>query len=229
MIGKANKKKKRVEEETSYWLSFSDLMSSLLIIFMLLFIYKAFDYTKALESKENKIKELTSVRSTIIMRLLEEFGEDIKIDKNTGAIKLKSELLFDRDKSELKDGGKKFLTDFMPKYISVLLGEEDIKAHISRIIIEGHTDDDGSYMYNLKLSQDRAFNVVKYIIEDKVNIDYKEDLKSYLSAIGRSEVDLIISDGIVSKSESRRVEIKFRLKDEDVLKAILKEVEIDQE
>jgi chemotaxis protein MotB len=231
MRTKAPKKGKKSDEEVTYWLSFSDVMSSLLIIFLLLFVYKILDYNQeiksynqALASKEAKIQELSSVRKKIIIRLLEEFGQDIKIDKNTGAIKLKSEVLFDNNKSELKPEGKVFLSKFMPKYLNVLLGEKEIKDSLSRVIIEGHTDDVGGYIYNLELSQDRALNVVKYVVNDGVNKKYEKGIEQYVSAIGRSKSDLIKNNGEVLKVESRRVEFKFQLKDEDTIKAILDEI-----
>lgn len=225
-------KKKKKDEEVTYWLSFSDLMSSLLIIFLLLFVYKILDYNQeinnyneALAKKEAKIQELSSVRRKIIMMLIDEFGNDVKIDKNTGAIKLKSEVLFDTNESELKPEGKVFLQKFMPKYLKVLLGDEEIKNSLSRIIIEGHTDDIGEYLYNLQLSQDRALNVVKFIVSDEGNSKHNKDMKKYLSAIGRSKSDLIVENGTVLRDESRRVEFKFQLKDEETIKAILEEIE----
>lgn len=228
---RAPKKGKKSDEEVTYWLSFSDLMSSLLIIFLLLFVYKILDYNQeiksynqVLASKEAKIQELSSVRKKIILRLLEEFSEDIQIDKNTGAIKLRSEVLFDPNKSELKPAGKVFLSKFMPKYLNVLLGDKEIKDSLSRVVIEGHTDDIGEYIYNLELSQDRALNVVKYVLNDGVNKKYKTDIEQYVCAIGRSESDLIKNGSQVLKAESRRVEFKFQLKDEETIKAILDEI-----
>ncbi|MGV8984548.1 OmpA family protein [Clostridium sp.] len=233
---RAPKKGKKSDEEVTYWLSFSDLMSSLLIIFLLLFVYKILDYnqeiksySQALSSKEAKIQELSSVRKKIIIRLLEEFSEDIKIDQNTGAVKLRSEVLFDNNKSELKPAGKVFLSKFMPKYLNVLLGDKEIKDSLSRVIIEGHTDDIGEYIYNLELSQDRALNVVKYILNDPVNKKYRGDIEKYVSAIGRSKSDLIKNGNNVLKSESRRVEFKFQLKDEETIKAILDEIKSSED
>lgn len=225
MISKVMSKKKKGEEEITYWLSFSDLMSSLLIVFVLLFIYVVLDYNQALSTKEAKIKELTSVRSKIISKLVKELGDDIAIDKNTGAIKLKSEILFDKAKNELKPEGQEFLTKFTPKYLKVLLGDPEIKKSLSTIIIEGHTDDDGTYIYNLELSQARALNVVKYISQDPTNAKYQADIEKYFSAIGRSKADLIKKDGKVLQADSRRVEFKFRLKDEETLKSILREID----
>lgn len=231
MAVKMFKKNKKTDEEVTYWLSFSDVMSSLLIIFLLLFVYKIMDYNQeiknyneTLASKEAKIQELSNVRTKIIEKLLIEFGENIAIDKSTGAIKLKSEILFDSNKSELKPEGKEFLTTFIPKYLDILLGNREIKDNLSRIIIEGHTDDVGSYIYNLDLSQDRASSVVKYILTDSVNQKYISGIEQYVSAIGRSKSDLIKNGDEVLMAESRRVEFKFQLKDEDTIKAILNEI-----
>jgi chemotaxis protein MotB len=231
MAAKMYKKNKKADEEVTYWLSFSDVMSSLLIIFLLLFVYKILDYNQeiktyneTLASKEAKIQELSKVRTKIIEKLLEQFGENIAIDKNTGAIKLKSEILFDSNKSELKPEGKIFLTTFIPKYLDILLGDKEIKDNLSRIIIEGHTDDVGSYIYNLDLSQERASSVVKYILMDGVNQNNVNDIEQYVSAIGRSKADLIKNGNEVLMAESRRVEFKFQLKDEDTIKAILNEI-----
>lgn len=53
----------------------------------------------------------------------------------------------------------------MPKYLDILL-KSGYEEYIAEIIIEGHTDRDGSYMYNMKLSQERAYSVAEYILSD---------------------------------------------------------------
>ena len=48
-----NKKKKEIQiEETNYWLSIGDLMASILMIFMLLFIVKTIETGRELRKKE---------------------------------------------------------------------------------------------------------------------------------------------------------------------------------
>ena len=81
------------------------------------------------------------------------------IDQQTGAIVFDASILYDRSKSELKGEGIQFLDRFLPIYIGVLFSSE-FKDDIAEIIIEGHTDTDSGYMYNLGLSQDRALSVV---------------------------------------------------------------------
>ena len=61
------------------------------------------------------------------------------------------------------------INQFLPKYCSVLL-RDDYREYVSEIIIEGHTDTNGSYIYNLELSQQRAFSVAKYCLTESNGI-----------------------------------------------------------
>ena len=223
------RKKSKQEEETSYWLSFSDLMASVLIIFILLFVYNLIAYEESMNETEKMIQELTSTRMKIITMLQEEFDKediDIIIDPKTGAIQLNESILFDSGKSQLKDEGKEFAEKFIPIYVKILLGNDEIKSQISQIIIEGHTDDIGGYLYNLKLSQERSLSVAQFLINPEFDYMYKNEMEKYLTINGRSYSEPILnSDGSINKDASRRVEIKFRLKEEEVLLQIQKELE----
>ena len=71
---------------------------------------------------------------------------------------------------------------------------------MSRIIIEGHTNDDAPpssdpYIFNLDLSQRRAFNVMRFIIDEYRGTTDEEPLKEHMVASGRSLMDLICADG----------------------------------
>ena len=224
------KRKKSQEEEVGFWISFSDLMASILIIFILLFVYKLVEYQANLTEKEQQIQELTSTRVKIIEMLQEEFKKediDINIDPKTGTIKLNESILFDTSKSELKEEGKEFARRFIPIYVKILLGNEEVKSQLSQIIIEGHTDDVGSYMSNLKLSQDRTLSVAQFLLDDEFDYKYKKDLQEYITLNGRSYSEPILDDeGNINRDASRRVEIKFRLKEEEILLEIQNKLEV---
>lgn len=243
---KVFRKKKKSKEATSYWISFSDLMSGTLIVFILLFIFKLIDNQETMKQKEELIRQsmqdkqlmieqMTDTRQEIIRKLEEEFKKesmDMQIDAKTGAITLSDSILFDFGKSELKPEGRVFLRTFMPKYIKNLMEDENIKENVSQIIIEGHTDNEGqasndnSFIYNLRLSQDRAFSVSEFIISEGLNTNYKNDLKGVITANGRSYSSPVLnSDGSINNEKSRRVEIKFRLKEEETLQKIQEELE----
>ena len=87
------------------------------------------------------------------------------------------------------------------------------------IIIEGHTDSTGSYEHNLELSQNRALNVAKYCLNmGTLTQTQKTRLKSIITAQGRSFSDPVYDEnGVEDQERSRRVEIKFRLKDAEMI------------
>jgi len=221
-------KQKEYGESVSYWLSIGDLMASILIIFILLFVFQIQNVNNELKKKEDVIDSLTAVKNKIIAKLRSEFEKEdmrIDIDPITGAIKLDEKILFNRGKYELKDKGKEYLKVFIPKYIKILLGDNEIKEEISQIIVEGHTDDIGSYIYNLDLSQKRAFEVVRYIYDDMKWFEEKGVLKYYITANGRSKMQLIKDEnGKINQEKSRRVEFKFKLKEEEVIQKIKEQI-----
>ena len=106
------------------------------------------------------------------------------------------------------------------KICNVLL-DEKYRDYVSEIIIEGHTDTNGSYIYNLELSQQRAFSVAKYCLTESNGIISSTDvelLRSVLTANGKSYSNPIYKeDGSVDLEASRRVEILFRLQDEEMI------------
>lgn len=64
-----NKKKKEIQiEETNYWLSIGDLMASILMIFMLLFIVKTIETGQELRKKEEIIEGFTGLKKNIISK-----------------------------------------------------------------------------------------------------------------------------------------------------------------
>jgi chemotaxis protein MotB len=103
-------------------------------------------------------------------------------------------------------------------YLDILL-QEGYEEYIAEIIIEGHTDQDGSYLYNLQLAQDRAYSVASYILgEDFPYKNIQDHLEEKLTVNSKSYTDFRTDDeGNYSAEDSRRVEFKFRLKDEEIL------------
>lgn len=246
------------DEETSYWLSYSDMMAALLLVFVLIISFTMLQAKKQYEEKETQLQvqeeivraqqlqaeetqkkleeqrqimekqqeqldKIMGVKSNLVEALKDEFeNTDMKVtvDSKTGAITLDASILFDNNSYELKSSGQEFLEEFLPRYLSVLLKPE-FRGYVSEIIIEGHTDTNGAYMHNLQLSQERALSVASFCLRDDNRVLTKEEtekLRTILTANGKSYSDPILNeDGSVNMEASRRVEFKFRLKDEDMI------------
>lgn len=166
-----------------------------------------------------RIKNLTGIRIKVVSKLRDTLGNSIMIDPKSGAIRFSSKILFNAGEYKLKAAGKQELREVINQYIHTLLFNDDIKQYIDNITIEGHTDTDGTYLYNLALSQKRALEVMKFLYEsDPQN---RELYSRYLSASGRSYADLILDEyGNEDKEASRRIEIKFRIKNEQAVKEL---------
>lgn len=167
---------------------------------------------KSLQQKREKIKYLTGIRLRIIDELKQTLGNSVNVTKS-GALKLDSKILFDKGSSELKTEAQEQLKELFTRYIEALMSNPAIKPNIENIVIEGHTDSDGGYLSNLKLSQDRALSVMNYILT--LPIAKKYSLENYLTASGRSYLDRVMENGVENKEASRRIEFKFRLKNQN--------------
>lgn len=226
------------EEKESFWVSYTDLMSALVIIFALVLMVAMFNMQSSYEESQAKIaekeealkkqnemiEEIVGVKAEIISELVKAFKDsnlNMEVDRQTGAIRFSGGVFFDSNSSEVSNTGEEYLQQFIPKYIGVLLSDQ-FKGEIAQIIVEGHTDTDGGYLFNLNLSQDRALSVVQKIYDPKFpNFTHKEDLSKIITANGRSySMPIKNKDGKINADKSRRVEFKFRLKDDELLDKI---------
>jgi outer membrane protein OmpA-like peptidoglycan-associated protein len=231
------------DPSSDYWMTYSDLMANLLMVFaliicvsMLMAARERREFITKVERQERQLGEKTDelgrvarsaaerlgIRRKIIEQLRDRLAQyDVKVDQDTGAILIAAAVLFEQNQATVTAEGAEVLRLVMDAYTSVLLGDDKFRTHLSRIIIEGHTNDDGGYVYNLDLSQRRAFSVMTNILAKYADSPYAESLQRFMVASGRSLVDLIRLDtGDVDKVRSRRIEIKFSLKDEDTIKEL---------
>lgn len=212
------------EEKESFWVSYTDLMSGLLIIFALVIAIAMFQTQSAFEQKNKAIEDAVGVKTKIIQELVKAFKDSdlgMEVDPQTGAIRFSGGVLFASNSSEISPMGKEYLSKFIPKYVAILLSDQ-FKNEISQIIVEGHTDTAGGYLYNLNLSQARALSVVQQIYSPGfLDPKYVPNLQKVLTANGRSySVPINGPNGQIDPDKSRRVEFKFRLKDDQLLDKI---------
>lgn len=190
--------------------------------------------TSLLATQQKKIDNIIGVKADVIEALQKEFSKNnvsVDIDSQTGALTLNASVLFDYDQSELTDSGKEELAEILPIYCKVLL-QDEYKKYLAEIIIDGYTDTDGDYSYNLELSQKRSLAVAQYLTEIRENFldaDQISDLQSYLTVNGHSMANPVLdADGNVDKDASRRVEVKFRLKDDEMIDELNQIMTVDE-
>ena len=178
---------------------------------------------KLLEEQSSQIEQIVGIKGQLITALNQKLTENqiqLQADPSTGAITVEDTILFASNSNELRTEGKEFFREFMPVYLNVLL-QPEFREYIAEIIIEGHTDQNGSYLYNLELSQQRAWSVAEFFFDEKsefLDADVMETLQSLITVNGCSYKNPVYKqDGSVDADKSRRVEIKFRLKDQEMI------------
>lgn len=112
-----------------------------------------------------------------------------------GAEIILNNLFFDYNKADLQTDSYSELNSL----VDFLNSNEGIKIEII-----GHTDDQGSASYNLKLSKDRAISVMEYLSSKGIS-------KERLSATGFGESKpMLKNDSDENRAKNRRVEFKIQ-------------------
>ncbi|EQK41680.1 OmpA family protein [Paraclostridium bifermentans] len=204
MINKYRRTVNKEEEHSNFWPTFTDLLATILMVVIMLLISS--------ESMVGGVEQgIASNVNNSVKQTLKENGIPIEIDKESGEVTFGETALFDTDSDQLKPEAKEILKVFVPKYAETIY--KDYGDYISKIIVEGHTDDVGTYIYNLDLSQRRAFSVVNFIVGEEIgDYKYKDKLTGDIIAVGRSKAEPIKNnDDSVNRDKSRRVEIKYEV------------------
>ncbi len=203
----------------------TDLMTSLAVIFILLFT--------AYVTKVSETDSQAMVQAPVPERkIARETADDIKgqlrdhferfhlsleadpTDPHVVRIVVPEQLLnFEFGKGTLSSIAERFLAEAMPTYAGVLCGA--LRDKIDSLVIEGHTDDRGSDIHNLRLSQERSLNVMVkslQVIEETVPWASR-CFQEKTSASGRGRQDLVLDRmRFPDRDKSRRVVFKIRLR-----------------
>jgi flagellar motor protein MotB len=189
--------------------SFTDLMTSLMVIFILLLLVfldkQASVNTTAAQSVARDLRQRLP-------------GPNVRLDPKDPSIVIvtipTSALNFLPNQYQLQPNGERFLQDEMPKIASVLCAGR-YRSSIESIIVEGHSDSapfrgvslEESQSLNLKLSQDRSMEVVRKTLQDLSSQPAARTcMLEKISASGSGEQDL---KG--TPDQSRRVVLKVRV------------------
>lgn len=208
-------------EDGDYWLTVSDLMAGL----MMVFLFIAIVYMRDISIERDKIKDVAVAyqqnQVAIFEALNNEFDSELDawkatLDKETLSFQFNSpEVLFDSGESTLKPEFKTILVSFIPRYLNIL---EQFKESIDEVRIEGHTSsewgadipNDEAYFLNMALSQNRTRSVLNFsYLNTGLNKNDKDWVKNAFSAVGLASAKVKLNmDGSENKELSRRVSFR---------------------
>lgn len=200
--------------------SFTDLMASLMVIFVLLFVATVNNASANRTVVQNQLLE--SLRAKLAAKGLDT-ASIRRDDRDPFAIVvvMPDSLLFERDSSAVRPGGQEYIRDVMPSLSGILCGPQ-MSRNIDNVVVEGHTDTtyksnghnmsrDQGQAYNMRLSQARSMEVVKATLQALPDVSQRACFRSMISASGRGQEELL--PGVPGDdARQRRVVFKIRVK-----------------
>ncbi|MEH0666011.1 OmpA family protein [Vibrio scophthalmi] len=224
---------KKQSEGGEHWMSVSDLMAGLMMVF--LFISVALMRDAMVE--RDKIKEVAETyqqtQQAIYLALYKEFKDDLvrwgaEIDRETLSVNFTApDVLFANGRADLNENFRLILDSFFPRYLEVL---DSYKPMIQEIKIEGHTSsrwnhdssDYEAYFNNMRLSQSRTRAVLEYVMTlDAIRIEHYGWVKNNVAAVGYSSSKAIVNNGLEDEKRSRRVSFRVITNAEEQIRKIL--------
>lgn len=208
----------RTQETEEHWVSISDVMAGLMVIFLFIaisYMVNANRKTERLTGLRVKIENLLGTYKNLQAELSEDLQEEFEgsptkrrlfrikwrghLDKESLSIHFGKP--FTQGEATVPDAFKNVLRDFFPRYVEILTRLE-YRDSIAEIRIEGHTSSewllqvarDEAYINNMELSQNRARNVLRYVLQigHPEVVQNREWLKKKLTANGLSSSQLIL-------------------------------------
>ena len=206
------------QESEEHWVSISDVMAGLMVIFLFVaisYMLNVHHTTKQIIEHEKKIETLLddykNLKDKLAKSLQTEFQGNPNRKRqfeskwkgylNMDTLTIGFKQPFQVGSKIVPDEFKIYLMDFFPRYIEIL-SKTDYKEEIEEVRIEGHTSSewqdqvpiDVAFINNMELSQNRARNVLDYVLEiDNPKISRNKIwLKKKVTANGLSSSHLIL-------------------------------------
>jgi outer membrane protein OmpA-like peptidoglycan-associated protein len=204
------RKSEREEGEKPFWISYSDMMTALMVLFLV-------SLTVALLAVTNEAsvtEQAKAQREKEIQQLLDKIRKSTKefpgVSINGNTIDFGELVRFDSNSHILSHDQARTLRLFMPSVLKVArdpLGEKWLR----QVVVEGFADRRGTYLHNLNLSLKRSQRVLCTLLasappEDAPLSMEDKKLVSKIFLVGGYSFNSLKE----TYEESRRVEIKLQ-------------------
>lgn len=199
----------RDEAERPYWISFSDLMSALMVLFLIAMSVALLAVTDEI-SHEEEVKEARDNDISSILTALADVARDFPgVSVRGNVIDFGERARFESNSHRLRPEQAATLRAFVPRLI--LLSEEPrLQRWLKRIVVEGFADARGSYIHNLNLSLQRSERVICVLLApprlapDALSAEHRQRVRELFFVGGASFNSLRASD-----AASRRIELRL--------------------
>ncbi|WP_108126801.1 OmpA family protein [Saccharospirillum mangrovi] len=227
-----NNTQEHIEQE-EHWVSVSDLMAGLMMVFLLVAIV----FMVNAEIERNKVRDVAilydRLRTQLYQDLVNEFAPDLdrwgaEIDPDLSIRFNREQLTFAQGESNLRPEFESILSEFFPRYLRIITSEK-YRHDIAEVRIEGHTSsgwagqsEDAAYILNMGLSQARTRSALDYVLNLDAVAGERIWLKQHMTANGLSSSKPVLdANGNEDPDRSRRVEFRVRTDAESRIASIL--------
>lgn len=198
------------EGEKPFWISFADLMTAMMVLFLVVLVASLVSLTQRIKEAEQRAEERTKEISNLCKNLKSEIAQsnsEVKIDCMDNRINFGKAAQYKKDKFVLDSNGDKVLMSIVPLILKAANSLEGQKW-MRQVIIEGFASTEGKYLYNLNLSLQRSQWVMCRLLsnnqDNTLTDQQKKDIRRLFLTGGVS-----FSNAKESVEESRRVEMKL--------------------
>lgn len=228
-----------VDEENPYWMSFSDIMSALLVIFILasvILILRLMEIQQELENKQAKfeeeiiaLKQAEQVRRTILdeaVEALRERGIKVEVSQNHTVLSIPNELLgFETGAFEISPTYQAQARE-IGEVLNMVISRNNRVEHLDTIFIEGHTDNRPLQGFmgkgNWGLSTFRAISLWQFwemtlTGDNRLSRLKNRDEHPLFSVSGYAETRPAVANQLTAEDykRNRRVDIRFTIRRPD--------------
>ena len=214
-------KKLKDEAEKPFWISFADLMTALMVMFLLVMSVALLAVTKTVSEEQRA----SDARKDAIEKLMDKVDEaalkdpkqyaqcsGIHVNRDRQVIDFGDCARFDTASHQLNKDQARLLRAFIPHVLEIANSELG-KDWLKRIVVEGFADKRGSYLLNLNLSMQRSQRGLCVLLakpdagEAELSSQQHEDIRQLFLVGGyssNSQKDTL--------EESRRIELRLEFR-----------------
>jgi outer membrane protein OmpA-like peptidoglycan-associated protein len=225
----ASRKPLRDQAEKPFWISYSDLMTALMVLFLVAMAVALMAVTQGLQRLEaDKTAREESIKSCLKdVKSLTEKPEFRGVSVRDNAIEFAALAEFEKRDHQLTAARRDFLRRFVPQLLEVAR-HNHCDTWLKRVLVEGFASAEGSYLFNLNLSLQRSQRVLCVLLDSKAaDAPSREDRKFIrkLFLVGGSSFNALK----VKPEESRRVELRLEFRELGESKQPLPEIPWDED
>ncbi|MFK5894925.1 MAG: OmpA family protein [Pseudomonadota bacterium] len=235
--------KLRVDEENPYWISFSDLMSALLVVFILTAVALIIELTETQKKIENDIEQLRNserARKDILYEIKEKLAAKniiVELDEEVRVLRIPEKTLTFASNSDKIPWGKKrresikIIGEVLHAAINAPFNQKESDQlrieFLDTVFIEGHTDSVPTDHYkggNWGLSSSRAISLWEFWGETltvEPSFDNMRNAKGQklfsISGFSSSRRIQMIEKTRDQRAANRRIDIRFTVKRPTIL------------